>query len=57
MFPGMQWVVLSTDVEFCEVVRRILGNVEVDVGGVRADQGGGGVKTFVPPIQVSRKGS
>lgn len=33
MFPGMQWVVLSTDVEFCEDVRRMLGNVEADVYG------------------------
>ena len=31
MFPGMQWVVLSTDLEFCEDVRRMLGNVEADV--------------------------
>ena len=31
MFPGMQWVVLSTDVEFCEDVRRMLRNAEADV--------------------------
>ena len=31
MFPGMQWVVLSTDQDFCEDVRRMLVNVSPDV--------------------------